>query len=54
MADVTDTESKFLNELIKDCLIYRLTESEALEYIKVRFSENFIIVLQTQEGPCII
>ena len=37
MADITDTESKFLNELIKDCLIYRLTESEALEYIKVRF-----------------
>ena len=34
MGDITETENKFLNELVKDCITYRLTETESLEYIK--------------------
>lgn len=34
MGDITETENKFLNELLKDCITYRLTETESLEYIK--------------------
>ena len=37
MGDITATENKLLNELVKDCIMYRLTESEALEYIKFRY-----------------
>ena len=37
MANITETENKFLAELVKDCITYRLTETEALEYIKKRF-----------------
>ena len=36
---LTQTESKFLNELVLDCITYRLHEGEALEYIKIRFRE---------------
>ena len=31
------TESKFLNELAKDCITYRLKEREANHYLEVRF-----------------
>ncbi len=34
---ITQTENRFLNELVKDCIIYRLSEPEGLEYIKERF-----------------
>ena len=34
---ITNTEDKFLNELVKDCITYRLTENEALQYIERRF-----------------
>ena len=37
MPNITETENKFLNELVKDCITFRLTETEALEYIKTRF-----------------
>lgn len=37
MGDITETENKFLNELVKDCITYRLTETESLDYIKTRF-----------------
>ncbi len=37
MAQITETENKFLNELIKDCITYRLSEQEALQYIRLRF-----------------
>jgi hypothetical protein len=37
MANTTEIENRFLNELIKDCITYRLTETEALEYIENRF-----------------
>jgi hypothetical protein len=39
MAKITLTESKFLNELVKDCITYRLTENEALKYIEIRFKK---------------
>ena len=31
------TESKFLNELAKDCITYELEEREANQYLEVRF-----------------
>ncbi len=34
---ITQTENKFLNELVKDCIIYRLQQDEALKYIEIRF-----------------
>ena len=37
LASITDTEDKFLNSLITDCIIYRLTLNEGREYIKYRF-----------------
>ena len=37
MSNITKTENRFLNELVKDCITYKLTETEALEYIKIRF-----------------
>lgn len=39
MAKITLTESKFLNELVKDCITFRLTESEAIDYIETRFKK---------------
>lgn len=35
----TDLKSKFLNELVIDCLTFRLNEAESLAYIKLRFGE---------------
>jgi hypothetical protein len=39
MADITETETKFLNELVKDCITYRLTTQEAIRYIASRFKQ---------------
>ena len=36
---ITATENKFLTELIKDCITYRLEEQEALKYIQTRFKQ---------------
>jgi len=36
---ITQTESKLLNELVKDCITYRLEEKEALKYIEIRFKK---------------
>jgi hypothetical protein len=36
---ITETETKFLNELVKDCITYGLEEKEALGYIKLGLSE---------------
>jgi hypothetical protein len=33
---LTESENKLLNELVKDCIIYRLEEKEALHYIGIR------------------
>ena len=35
----TEIEDKFLTELIKDCITYRLEEQEALQYIAIRFKQ---------------
>jgi hypothetical protein len=37
MGNITETEKQFLNELVKDCITFRLTETEAVEYIETRF-----------------
>lgn len=39
MADITESENKLLNELVKDCITYRLEEKEALQYIAIRFKQ---------------
>jgi hypothetical protein len=39
----TATEDKFLTELVKDCITYRLDESEALQYIQIRFNQPLSI-----------
>jgi hypothetical protein len=39
MADRTETESKFVNSLVQDSIIYNLSIVESLEYIKTRFKE---------------
>jgi hypothetical protein len=36
---ITQTENKFLNELVLDCITYRLEERDALEFIRIRFKE---------------
>jgi hypothetical protein len=36
---LSETESKFLNSLIADSVIYNLSVAEALEYIKTRFKK---------------
>jgi ribosomal protein L15 len=36
---ITKTETKFLNELVKDCITYGLEEKEALKYIEITFKE---------------
>ena len=36
---ITQTESKFLNELVKDCITYNLNSTEALLYIETRFKK---------------
>ena len=36
---ITETENKLLNELVKDCITYRLEEKEALQYIAIRFKQ---------------
>jgi hypothetical protein len=37
MADITETDSRFLNELIRDTITFRLTTDESLKYIAIRF-----------------
>ena len=34
---IKQIEAKFLEELVKDCITYRLSEKEALQYIESRF-----------------
>ena len=36
---LTESENKLLNELVKDCITYRLEEKEALQYIAIRFKQ---------------
>lgn len=35
--NITETKRLFLDELVKDCITYRLTENEAMQYIESRF-----------------
>lgn len=37
MANITETEGRFLNELVKDTITFRLTTDESLKYIAIRF-----------------
>jgi hypothetical protein len=33
-------DNKFLNSLVQDCITFRLTETESLEYIKTRYGKS--------------
>jgi hypothetical protein len=37
---ITGTEIKFLNSLVQDCIVYRLTTEEALSYIETRLKRE--------------
>ena len=37
---IKKSDNKLINELVKDCLLYRLTESEALDYIEKRYGKK--------------
>lgn len=37
---MTEKDSKFLNELIRDCITYKLTEAEGLKYIELRYGKK--------------
>ena len=50
MANISKTESKFLNELVKDCITYRLTESEAIDYIETRFKKISASTIQLRKS----
>ena len=36
---ITESENKLLNELVKDCITYRLEEKEAIQYIAIRYKQ---------------
>jgi hypothetical protein len=36
-------ENKLLNELVKDCITYKLTETEAIKYIELRYGKNISV-----------
>src|SRR5688572_8900987 len=40
MTKYTRYQSHFLNELIKDCMTFRLNEKEAMNYVRIRFGER--------------
>jgi hypothetical protein len=37
---IKKSDNKLLNELVKDCIVYRLTETEALKYIEMRYGSK--------------
>ena len=43
MANVSTSDSKFLNELVKDCVTFNLDAKVALEYINTRFGKKISI-----------
>lgn len=38
-----ESDNRLLNELVKDCVTYRLTEPEAVQYIKMRYGKSIAI-----------
>ena len=34
------SDNKFINSLVQDCITFRLTETESLEYIKTRYGKS--------------
>jgi hypothetical protein len=43
MAAITETDSRFLNELVKDTITFRLTTDESLAYVAIRFGRAISI-----------
>ena len=37
------SDNKFLNSLVQDCITFRLTEAESLEYIKTRYGKSISV-----------
>ena len=40
---IKKSENRLINSLVQDCITYRLTESESLEYIKTRYGKKISI-----------
>ena len=40
---IKKSDNKLLNEFVKDCVTFRLTETEALDYIKIRYGRKISI-----------
>jgi len=40
---MSKSENRLINELVKDCITYRLTETESLEYIRRRYGKKISI-----------
>lgn len=40
---IKNSDNKLLTELVKDCITYKLTETEALEYIQKRYGKKISI-----------
>ena len=40
---IKKSDNKLLDELVKDCITYKLTETEALEYIQKRYGKKISI-----------
>ena len=36
---IKKSDNKLINELVKDCITYKLAETEALDYIKIRYGK---------------
>jgi hypothetical protein len=43
MGNISETEGRFLNELVKDTITFRLTTDESLKYIAIRFGRAISI-----------
>jgi hypothetical protein len=44
LSNISQGDSKLLNELIKDCITYKLSESEAVEYIRHRYGKSIATI----------
>ena len=43
MSNLTHNDNRLLNELVKDCITYRLKEPEAMRYIAIRYGKSIAL-----------
>ena len=49
MADITETDNKFLNSLVQDCITYKLSERSTRIY-QTQVQAHIIIIFEAEEG----